>query len=192
MIRVTPEAPNSSDTSVLRQAEALRRAGKFNAARRLLEELGPEAGLGARILLARLLAQTGELDSARRLYGQVLKEDPDNLPALRALATGHLAAGRWDEAEGHLDRWDAVDPGDPEQEDLREELALARREEESTAPAELPGGEHLEDVLTRPDEASPPSALLLEGELLPAPSLGDAEAWDLGDDWEDPPAPEGP
>ena len=179
---VNPRNPQS-ESSRLREAEALRRGGKLNAARRLLEEQGQGAGLASKILLARLRAQSGELEGARLLYAEVLAADSHNLPALRALASERLASGRWDAAAELLERWAEIDAEDPELEDLRDELTLARAEGEVATPAELPGGESLEEILTRPDPLRPARAEQLEGELLPAPSLRDPAAWDIGDEW---------
>lgn len=171
-----------SESSRLREAEALRRSGKLNAARRLLEENIAGAGLASKILLARLRAQSGELEGARGLYAEVLAADPDNLPALRAMASERLAAGRWEEAADLLDRWRNIDAEDPELEDLSEELDLAREEDDAEPVAALPGGERLEEILTRPESALRPGSEQVEGELLKAPSLEDPAAWDVGDE----------
>lgn len=72
------------------------------------------------------LALSGELVAAEPRLAAALDRDPDDADAWRALALGRLAAGRHDEAEGPIDRWQTLRPGDPEPYLTRIDLALKR------------------------------------------------------------------
>ncbi len=154
------------------------REGDTERARLLASE---HSGPAAQIFLARLAGRVGDPVLAEKHYRMALEQDSANLPALRALSTMAMASGRVDDAREYLGRWAAVDPEDPEHEDMLGELDspddLALEEA-----ATLPVSEELEEVLTRPEPQETAKIEILEGELMPAPSLADPDLWDLGDE----------
>ncbi len=163
--------------SPLRRAEAKLREGDAEEAGRLaLEQPGP----AAQVFLARLAGRAGDPDAAEQHYRRALEADPGNLAALRALSSMAAAADRGEEAEALLRRWAEADPGDPEHEDMLAELRSDGPKAAEERP--LPMAEDLEEVLTRPEAETSSRPDLLEGELMPAPSLSDPDFWDLGDD----------
>ncbi len=163
--------------SPLQRAEAKLREGEVEEARRLALQM---PGAAAQVFLARLAGRAGDPDGAEKHYRLALEADPGNLAALRALSAMAAAGGRSEEAEALLHRWAEADPGDPEHEDLLAELQSGGTPAAEERP--LPIGEDLEEVLTRPEAEQATRPDLLEGELLPAPSLSDPDFWDLGDD----------
>jgi len=182
---VNPE-PEERFESPLRRAEDLLRGGRPEEARQLLEGL---PGTSVRVLLARLAMRRGDLDGAHDLYAQALAQDPGNLAALRSLASSAVRAGRNQEARELLDRWAALDPLDPELEDLTGQLVdESGLEAASPALRPLPVGQDLEELVTRPETSVSPPSAFQEGELMPAPALADPDLWDLGDE-ESPGAP---
>lgn len=160
------------------EAEVKLREGDTERARLLASE---HSGPAAQVFLARLAGRVGDPVLAEKHYRLALEQDSGNLPALRALSTMAMAGGRTDEAREFLGRWAVVDPDDPEHEDMLgeldspEDLPLA----EATM---LPVSEELEEVLTRPEPQKTANMEILEGELMPAPSLADPDLWDLGDE----------
>ncbi|MDP6669591.1 MAG: tetratricopeptide repeat protein [Candidatus Krumholzibacteria bacterium] len=137
------------------------------------------ASIALRVLLARLLTQSGDLDRARNEYEEVLKRDPSNLSALRVLTPLRLEAGRREETGQMLDRWAAEDPDDLEREDLQAQWEdLSGSSPEDSSSILLPPDEELEEILTRPESSSggeDPEDL----DYLPAPSLRDPADWEL-------------
>jgi tetratricopeptide (TPR) repeat protein len=59
----------------------------------------PQSSLSPRFRRARQLHQSGELDAAERLYGDILRRDPQHFAALHLLAMLHYQRGRLDHAE---------------------------------------------------------------------------------------------
>jgi len=164
--------------SFLREAEDLVQRGRPEEASSLLAD---RPGAAAQVLLARLAIRGGDLAASTRHYREALARDDGNLAALRALAAAALNSGESEEANGYLDRWATIDPGDPELEDQLEQCRLlAESVVEPDRP--LPVSEELEELLTRPQIELKRPLEILEGELLPAPALADPDLWDLGDD----------
>lgn len=76
-------------------AEEYRRLGRFGEAISICE-VGLNrypSYVSARVTLARILAQVGRLDDARREFEGVLHLAPENLTAIRALAEIHQSKG---------------------------------------------------------------------------------------------------
>jgi tetratricopeptide (TPR) repeat protein len=98
------------------------RSRDWGSARRNLQ-LAVDAGRGgrARMLLGLTLYQAGELDAARPLFEQLVKEDPANVPALYNLALIAQNQNRYHDArEAYL----GVLRLDPKNADARYNLAL--------------------------------------------------------------------
>ena len=166
------------EPSVLRKAEDLTRQGDVESARKLLSA---ETGNAAKVLLARLCVRSGDPVEAEIMYREVLESDAGNLAALRSLAARAQAEGRFDEARDLLNRWAAEDPDDPEHEDLLGQLEPSALGFDPGNTRPLPVADDLEEILTRPETPEPRQSGILEGELLPAPSLTNPDLWDLGD-----------
>jgi len=182
-ISVNSKPETSSNlASALRSAEDLARQGELDAAGRLL---AAERGASARILLARLALREGDSEAAETHYREALQADPGNLAALRALAFSAQEAGRRREFRDLCERWAVEDPEDPELQDLLAEWEGGSSDGGPENSRPLPDNEELEEQLTRPESAHPRRLAILEGELLPAPSLEDPGFWDF----EDPPFP---
>ncbi len=107
-------------------AEIECRSGRPEEALRILEQGLAQQGdrVGAWVQLARVKTRLGRLEEALQHYGHILDElDGHNLPALRALSGAAIATGAAERAQIYLDRWQEINPLDPELEDLREEVA---------------------------------------------------------------------
>ncbi|MBC8368023.1 tetratricopeptide repeat protein [bacterium] len=165
-------------SSPLYEAEVKLREGDTERARLLASE---HSGPAAQVFLARLAGRVGDPTLAEKHYRLALEQDSGNLPALRALSTMAMAGGRNDEARTLLGRWAAADPDDPEHEDMLGELD-SPDDLPMADTATLPVSEELEEVLTRPEPQQAAKLEILEGELMPAPSLAEPDLWDLGDE----------
>jgi tetratricopeptide (TPR) repeat protein len=53
----------------------------------------------------------GELDKAREIFSQMLEQDPKSGGALEGISLVSISQGRYEEAAGYLERWDAQSPG---------------------------------------------------------------------------------
>lgn len=87
-------------------AETLRRQGKLQAGRALLEGLLQErdADAAAWALLGQVLYEQGKPEEAREASSTCLQLDPDNIPARFMLAKLAMRAGDLDSYRGHLQR----------------------------------------------------------------------------------------
>jgi tetratricopeptide (TPR) repeat protein len=160
--------------------ELARKRGHLEEALSLLEsglKQHPEM-ISGWIVLARVRVQLGQFELAQEIYLHVHKHlDRRNIPALRALATSSIAAGRLGEAGDLLARLLKEDPCDYEAEDLQEEIRGSSEQmdwssspEQKMAAAAAGGlGDKPEPVNSDPDE--------MGRELIAAPSLSDLEAW---------------
>jgi tetratricopeptide (TPR) repeat protein len=81
-------------------AEEYRRAGRFQESIEVCRAgLARHPGyLSARVTLGRALLEVGDVDSAQRELGEVLRVAPDNLSAVRGLAEVHRRRGELPEA----------------------------------------------------------------------------------------------
>jgi tetratricopeptide (TPR) repeat protein len=88
-------------------AAQLERSGKAAAA------VGDAAAVRAlRLRQAQVLPYAGDEDGARAILGEVLKQDPNNVAALRTLANLETALERWDAASAALRRLVGLEEGD--------------------------------------------------------------------------------
>ena len=62
---------------------------------------------------ARAQAAAGNLDRAAQLFQQVLKQEPNNIPALQGLTDALVAEGHWRAAVDALQHLDDLEPNDP-------------------------------------------------------------------------------
>jgi tetratricopeptide (TPR) repeat protein len=62
---------------------------------------------------ARAQAASGNLDRATQLFQQVLRQDPNNVPALQGLTDALVAQGHWRAAVDPLQHLDNLQPNDP-------------------------------------------------------------------------------
>ncbi|CAN5831311.1 hypothetical protein BH23GEM6_BH23GEM6_16740 [soil metagenome] len=141
-------ANNPASASFLPLAEIYRREGRVGVARRLLTrglKHYPD-NLDAHFLLGRLLNDLGETTDAERKWEEVLRLDPDHLPARRLLGFLHLKSGDWSRAALHLEVIEAAGAAD---ERVLSALTTARRQRNGTAPVAAPS-QSLEEAVAEP------------------------------------------
>ncbi|HSL69256.1 MAG TPA: tetratricopeptide repeat protein, partial [Longimicrobiales bacterium] len=95
-------------------AEAYRKAGELDRARRILEDgIGRHAdSASAHVVLGRVLQDQGAVVDAANAFQRVLELDPENRVALRSLGDLSRSAGQRDEALGYYRQLQSLDPGD--------------------------------------------------------------------------------
>ncbi|HWK89617.1 MAG TPA: hypothetical protein VNP72_06460, partial [Longimicrobium sp.] len=138
-------ARNPASRSFVHLAEAYRQAGDTALAHRVLDQ-----GLtrhrdypSALVVRARVLADEGEERKAETVWREVLRLDPENMLALRALGDLAEAAGRRDEAMRYYREVVRMENAEPDDEDFvpraaSDELAIEDEfgeEDEAPAPA---------------------------------------------------------
>ena len=168
-------------------AEAYRKAGELERAREVLSlglDQHPDYS-SAHVVLARVLRDQGEDESAIAEFRRVLELDGHNLVALRALGDMARDAGRMTEAREHYRRLLEVEPSDS---DVRERLEELDRATEG-APAGTTAEAAFDEPAAAPAFDNAPLDALDEpaGETFSAeepgamaPGMGDAlETFDL-------------
>jgi tetratricopeptide (TPR) repeat protein len=108
-------------------AEAYRKAGDFDRARKILEQgLSKHPGYAsAYVVLGRVQLDLGQSEEAEASFRRVLDLDPHNLVALRSLGDLARAAGDRDQALAYFEELRHQDPGNDEVEGFITELRLA-------------------------------------------------------------------
>ena len=147
-------------------AEAYRKAGEFDRARKILDQ-----GLtkhpnyaSAYVVLGRVQLDVGEAAEAENSFRRVLELDPHNLVALRSLGDIARADGRREQALAYFEELRHQDPGNDEVEafirELRAEAAAAPAAEPEIAAA---AEQVAEEVQPAPlAEAAPPEPPIAE------------------------------
>ena len=144
-------------------AEAYRKAGELDRARRILEDgiARHTDYASAQVVLGRVLLDLGESDDATAAFRRVLELDPENRVAVRALGDLAHANGREAEALTHYRHLLALDPTDDQLRRRVEELLYAPPQVEPDAAAE-------EQDFT-PVESAPEAEAIEIDEPVPAP-----------------------
>ncbi len=129
-------ARNPGSRVFVHLAEAYRKAGELRQAQQVLTEglrrhVDDPSGL---VVLARVLTDQGDVERAAGVWRDVLRQDPENVVALRSLAELADSAGRRDEAMQLFRRVVRLENGEP---DVDEPVAAPARfdDEEEDVPA---------------------------------------------------------
>jgi tetratricopeptide (TPR) repeat protein len=130
-------AEEPTSLAFLDLAEALRRRGQLDAARKVARGgLGRYPGLAdAHDLMARVLSDKGDLAGAFDAWADALRLDPMRTSALKGIAFLYFRAGDPAAAIDHLQRAAEADPDDPS---IPQALARVRRESRGTPPTSAP------------------------------------------------------
>jgi tetratricopeptide (TPR) repeat protein len=130
-------AEEPTSLAFLDLAEALRRRGQLDAARKVARGgLGRSPGLAdAHDLMARVLSDQGDLAGAFDAWADALRLDPMRTSALKGIAFLYFRAGDPAAAIDHLQRAAEADPDDPS---IPQALARVRRESRGTPPTSAP------------------------------------------------------
>ena len=111
-----------------RLATALFHAGRYAEAEpyfaRLIQETQPNAPRALRLMQAQCLLETRRPLQARQLLSLILRVDPENLIALRALACALAREGRLQQALGTAERAYGLAPDDVQSKELLATLSL--------------------------------------------------------------------
>jgi tetratricopeptide (TPR) repeat protein len=160
-------------------ADALRKAGELQEARRILREglrRHPEF-LAGHVVSAWLSLDEGKLDQAETHYQDALELDPRNVEVLRGLSELHLSRGDEEQAVSYLEallREDPIDLDLPERlNDLKDRLAAEAASDEAEArstalaiwddPDRAAAELNFHQATLQPDESPPaPEAEVLE------------------------------
>lgn len=111
----TPVKVAAAD-SVLSQAEAHLRAGRFAQARKLAEQaLAKDSdSLRANLLMGQILDHVADFEGALSYFKKAVEKHPDSLEAEVWLGAGYLAAEKYDQAiavsEKSIGKWEKKDP----------------------------------------------------------------------------------
>ena len=81
----------------------------------------------ARVGLARVDVQSGKIDEAVRIFGEVIKVDPDFMPAWHYLGMAHMMSGSPEQAVKAWEKIVAKDPGYAKQFHLDQRIEVAKR-----------------------------------------------------------------
>ncbi len=151
-------------------AEAYRKAGELDRARRILDDglVRHSDSASAHVVLGRVLLDQGETPEASSAFRRVLELDPENRVALRTLGDLNRKSGSRVEALDYYQKLQHLDPGDDELARLIEDLghepqpetareAVADAAVESSVEAAAPPGEEAE-----PEATSAPVAEVAE------------------------------
>jgi hypothetical protein len=128
-------ARNPGSRVFVHLAEAHRKAGELKQAQQVLTEGLRRHGdyPSGLVVLARVLADQGEDERAAAVWRDVVRLDPENIVALRALGDIAEAAGRRVEAMQLYRRVVRLENGDPE--DVESEIVAPDFDEEDAEPA---------------------------------------------------------
>jgi tetratricopeptide (TPR) repeat protein len=131
---------NSSAEMALREYEILHQADAAN----------PKYRVGK----ARALLLLGRLEEASQILEQVLREQPDDLTAMRVQATVHQSMGQWKEAESMSRRLLGRDPSDLQAQYILYLSLVGQADREAEAKTEQQRYDHLCKALERIHEFS--------------------------------------
>lgn len=129
---------------------AERRAADLESANAVLDELIGEGEASARLLKARLLQASGDLDAARELLAAATEADPENVMPILELARLLAAQGDLDGAADVLDDARASDFDDEAQQQLLWDLSGVRGQQRDW-PAVIAIGDELLEMLDEPE-----------------------------------------
>ncbi|MDM7992564.1 MAG: tetratricopeptide repeat protein [Candidatus Fermentibacter sp.] len=147
---------NPSPVVCARLADRLRIAGRNDEALEVSRR-GQKDWPGnnsIRMVIARCLRGTGDMQEARSAFEEVLKTDPFNLVALKNLAEMSMVEGRYRDAVKLFGDYVFENPGDPEAQQQLEEAK--RKERTAPEPAPVPSGE---EAVAPPEAVAVPSAI---------------------------------
>ncbi len=159
---------NPSPVVCARLADRLRIAGRNDEALEVSRR-GQKDWPGnnsIRMVIARCLRGTGDMQEARSAFEEVLKTDPFNLVALKNLAEMSMVEGRYRDAVKLFGDYVFENPGDPEAQQQLEEAK--RKERTAPEPAPVPSGE---EEAVPPEAVVPPGAVAMP-ETVPAAASG--------------------
>lgn len=123
-VKSSPDIPARTATprDLLSEAKIAFAGGDYGEAEKILRTL---PGNEAKSLLGRVLVRGGRMEEAFRILGEVLRQDPKDFEATRAMAFAAQRLGRLDQAVLLWTRATALNKADPE---VWRELALCHRE----------------------------------------------------------------